>query len=366
MVRPRLPHSVEELAEWYMRYVSPLALIAGFIVDNLFLLRRIDLILGNLLLASYLVIAALGILFLNAVEGGRLRSPFVLKITPLVPVVVQFAFGGLFSGYLSLYSRSASIAVAWIFVLAIAFLLIGNERFVRLYRQFAFQLSIFFTVLFSFLIFFLPLIFRSLGPHMFVFAGALSAVVTALFVRLVALVAPEIVRREQRRVIRSLTVIFVLFNVLYFSNAIPPLPLALKDAGAYHSVIRTGETYTLRFEPLQWYEMYLRYKPELNLAKGESAYVYTAVFAPTGLATTIFHEWQYRDETKDEWVTESRFEFPILGGRDGGYRGFTLKTNPKEGAWRVNVVTAYGQLIGRVTFTVTHVNERVPLEESRV
>jgi hypothetical protein len=361
MAKYRIPRSVEELADWYMRYISPLALIAGFIIDNLFLLRRVDLILGNVLLGSYLLIAALGILFLNAVESGRLRGRFVLAVTPLVPVVVQFAFGGLFSGYLSLYSRSASVPVAWIFVLVIAFLLIGNERFVRLYRRFTFQLSIFFTVLFSFLIFFLPLVFRSLGAHMFVFAGALSAVVTALFIRLLALVAPETVRRERRSVALSLAAIFLTFNFLYFSNAIPPLPLALKDAGIYHGVERVGETYRLLREPLPWYQAYVPYNTTLHITRGGSAYAFSAVFAPTGLETTIFHEWQYYDGT--EWVTKAKLEFPIVGGRDGGYRGYSFKTGLAEGEWRVNVITSHGQLIGRIAFTVSIVEHLPPLAE---
>jgi hypothetical protein len=360
MAKYRLPRSVEELADWYMRYISPLALVAGFIVDNLFLLRRVDLVLGNVLLGSYLAIAALGILFLNAVESGRLRSRFILAITPLVPVVVQFAFGGLFSGYLSLYSRSASLPVAWIFVTVLAALLLGNERFVRLYRRFTFQLSVFFTVLFSFLIFFLPLVFHSLGAHMFVFAGALSAVVTALFLRLLALVAPETVERERWPLIRALIGIFFVFNILYFSNAIPPLPLALKDAGIYHGVERVGEEYRLLYEPLPWYQAYLRYNKTLHLTPRGSAYAYSAVFAPTGLSTSIFHEWQYREE--ETWVTKAKLEFPIVGGRDGGYRGYSLKSNLAEGEWRVNVITAHGQLIGRISFTVERVASPPPLE----
>ena len=108
MARPRLAKNVEELVHWYERYISPLSLIAGFLADNYILLRRVDLLRSNLLLFSYLIIAAAGIVCINLIETGRLRQPWILKAAPLVPVVVQFSFGGLFSGYLSLYSRSAA------------------------------------------------------------------------------------------------------------------------------------------------------------------------------------------------------------------------------------------------------------------
>src|SRR3989338_6396214 len=192
-MRKYLPKSfeMEELAAWYMRYISPLALIAGFFADNLILLRRVDVWTSHALLFSYLVLAALCIVVLNLITTGRIRAAWVIKITPLIPVVAQFAFGGLFSGYLSLYSRSASFPLSWIFVLLVAALLIGNERFVRQYMKFSFQMSMFFAVLFSFLIFFLPVIFRSLGPWMFVASGLVSLAIITLFLRFIGYLMPE-------------------------------------------------------------------------------------------------------------------------------------------------------------------------------
>src|SRR3989344_5107671 len=149
----KLPKNVEELAHWYMRYISPLALIAALIFDYFVLLRRVDLWTTNAVLFFYLAVAASSIVVMNLIETGRLSRPWILKVTPLIPVVAQFAFGGLFTAYLSLYSRSAAVQVSWIFIFIIAALLIGNERFVRLYTRFVFQFGMFFVVLFSFFIF---------------------------------------------------------------------------------------------------------------------------------------------------------------------------------------------------------------------
>jgi hypothetical protein len=360
MARRYLPKSVEELAEWYMRYVSPLSLIGGFLADNLFLLRRVDLWTSNVLLFSYLAVAALCIILYNLIESGRLRSAFFLKVVPLVPVVAQFAFGGLFSAYLSLYSRSAALPVSWIFVVGIAALLIGNERFVKLYRRFSFQIAMYFTVLYSFLIFFLPVLFNEIGPFMFFAAGLCALVALSVFVRIIFILIPERVS-ERTALARAVAIIFIVFNALYFLNAIPPLPLALKDAGVYHSIERTPSEYVLTYEPLPWYEQFLPYNTVFHKAPGEPVYVWSAVFAPTGLTTTIFHEWQHYDDAQNEWVTEQMIQFSILGGRDGGYRGYSARPNPEAGAWRVNVITQYGQIIGRISFTIALVASPVPL-----
>src|SRR6185295_13539185 len=133
MIRNYLPKDVQQLVHWYERYISPISLVAGFLADNYILLRRVDLWRSNALLFFYLALCACGILLLNALESGKIKSERVRSWAPLIPVVVQFSFGGLFSGYLSLYSRSAGLFRSWVFVVALALLLLGNERFTRLY-----------------------------------------------------------------------------------------------------------------------------------------------------------------------------------------------------------------------------------------
>ncbi len=363
MVRKYLPKSFEmdELAQWYMRYISPVALIAGFLADNYILLRRVDVWTSHALLFAYLVIAATCIIILNLITTGRIRTKWILTITPLIPVVAQFAFGGLFSGYLSLYSRSASFAASWIFVVLVAALLVGNERFVRHYMKFSFQISMFFAVLFSFLIFFLPVVFHSIGPWMFVGSGIVSLAVIALFLRFIGYLMPELLKKERTRIARIIAVIFVIFNILFFSNAIPPLPLALKAAGVYHSVERTQDgIFHLGAEAEPWYMNYVPHTRIFHHTPGATAYAYSAVFAPTGISTVILHEWQRYDEPTGEWLTSATVRYPIIGGRDGGYRGYSFYKNVAEGKWRVNVITQYGQLIGRISFTVVDVETPVP------
>ena len=362
MARARLPKSVQEAADWYMRYVSPLSLVAGFIADNLFLARRPDLLLTNVLLFSYLVIAALGILVINLIQTGRLRHPLYLKALPLLPVVAQFAFGGLFSAYLSLYSRSAAVSVSWIFLAALVVLIFGNERFSHFYARFPVQIGIYFTVLFSFLIFFLPVVFHRIGTLMFLVSGIVALALTSALLAALLKLMPEM-SVHRTRVARTIAVIYLVFNTLYFTGAIPPLPLALKDAGVYHAVTRTPSGgYSLMGEPVPWYDILARYNSTYQVRSGENAYAYSAVFAPSGLSITILHEWQRYDEVSKRWVTTDTVAFPIYGGRDGGYRGYSIKSAITPGPWRVNVITQDGQLIGRISFTVDTAAGAVQIE----
>lgn len=361
----KLPRRTEELLHLYERYLSPLALISGFVLDSFVLFRRIDLWTSHLLLFFYLVIAALGITLLNLIQIGRLRNDFWIRSAPFLPVAAQFSFGGLFSAYVILYSRSAAYSASWIFVILLAALLLGNERFTRLYSRFNFQIGILFTVLFSFLIFYVPLLFGRIGSDIFLVSGALALLLMTGFLRGLYRLVPELVRANGTKIARSMAVIFVVFNILYFTNAIPPLPLSLKDAGVYHKVEKAGDAYLLEAEPSRWYEAYLRYNTVFHRAPGESVFVYSAVFAPTKFSTTILHEWEYYDGSTESWVRSATLGFPITGGRDGGYRGFSIKENVEAGKWRVNVKTGEGKIIGRISFTIIGVPAPVRTEEQR-
>lgn len=363
MIRRYLPKNVQELVRWYERYISPLALISGFLADNLILLRRVDLWRSNALLFTYLAVAALGIVFVNLIQTGRLRHHVFITLAPIIPVIMQFAFGGLFSGYLSLYSRSASFAISWVFVALLTVLLLGNERFTRLYVRFSFQLSLFFFVLYSFLIFFLPVITHQLGPLMFLIAGTLSLLLITLFLIFLQHIVPEVAKPQSRKVVISVISICVIMNILYFTNAMPPLPLAVKDATIAHSVTKDGSgNYTVSAESLPWYEDYLNYNVVYHRIAGEPVYAWTAIFAPSGLSIRVLHEWQRYDTSGHSWHTIATVPFRVNGGRDGGYRGYSVLSNPQEGSWRVNVITEYGQIIGRIDFSVQNVTSAVALK----
>jgi hypothetical protein len=75
----------------------------------------------------------------------------------------------------------------------------------------------------------------------------------------------------------------------------------------------------------------------------------------------VLHRWQRYDDAQRAWVTETEVRFPIYGGRDGGFRGYSEKLFVPAGKWRVDVITPYGGLIGRISFTVVDASTTAPL-----
>lgn len=359
---PKMPkENIRQFYSKYEPYFSPVAVLIGFVWDSL-TLQRIDLLFENLVILAYLSLALLCILYLNAYDARILRGRFFDRITPAIPFVLQVVFGGLFSAFFIFYSRSASILASWPFLLLLLSLVIGNEVFRKRYHRFVFNLSIFFITLFSYSVFALPIFLKKIGTYVFLASGVLSLVVIFLVVVLLYFIVPERVKSSWHLLLSGIGGIFILFNLFYFLNIIPPIPLATKDSGIYHSVERANGRYRVEYEPSQWYELGRDWDNEFRWRPGEPVYNFTSVFAPTDISTQIKHFWYSYDQQEEEWVLRDELSYSMVGGRDGGYRGYSFKHNVEPGQWKVETVTETGQILGSNKFTIVLVDHEPEFE----
>lgn len=341
---------IKAFALKYERFVSPVTLVTGFIFDSL-MLKRIDVFFSNALLIGYLLIASLSILLLNVSVSRRADESKESTLHVILVFMMQFSFGGLFSASFLFYSKSGSIVASWPFLVLILGYILGNELFRKNYTRLGFQVSAFFSALFSFLIFFFPVILGRMDDAIFLLSGIASLIITGFFVYVLSWFTPQRVKKGAVMLTGSVFSIFALINALYFTNLIPPIPLSLKDLGVYRSLTKFPDgSYLLNGESQSWIDS-LFGRADLHLVMGEPLYAFNAIFAPTSLSANIVHVWQYYDEDNG-WTTSSRVNLSIVGGRDNGFRTYSTKTNLFPGRWRVNVETLRGQLIGRLTFNL--------------
>jgi Family of unknown function (DUF5924)/Protein of unknown function (DUF2914) len=122
---------------------------------------------------------------------------------------------------------------------------------------------------------------------------------------------------------------------------VPPAPLFLADK----TVARDVEN----LEPVDPVSGSVRAETVAGWGGGLTAY--TAVHAPAGLRQAIEHVWW-----KDGQIIARVPLSPVLGGRAEGFRTWSRKSDlgaSLPGRYAVDVMTASGQLIGRLSFTVT-------------
>src|SRR3989344_8879041 len=119
-----------------------------------------------------------------------------------------------------------------------------------------------------------------MGVVVFMLSGVVSLSFIFLFSKLLFKIVPNRYRESRINLRNAILFIFVLINILYFSNLIPPIPLSLKDAGIYYSVERVGEDYRAVGEKKTWYERIPLVSEVIHLKGGTSLYAFSSVFAP--------------------------------------------------------------------------------------
>lgn len=341
---------------WWERYEHHLgvgALAVGFCFD-LIIADRPDSVGNNLLLLGYLIAAGVVIILLNRREMRKKEQQHSTEPLLLL-LLLQFCFGGLASNLLVLYGKSGTLAVNALFLGLLVALIFGNEFLRGRYAQLRFNAGVYYLLLLTYCVIAVPVfITHTIGVWVFLLSGIISLGIMAGFLFLLASIVYR--GKEPAKVFGVSFVvlaIFLTFNLLYFINIIPPVPLSLKDIGIYHSLLKRSDgNYTGLYEPSPWWQVWRDTNKTYTLGVGESAFCFSSVFAPTNLSVPIYHRWKKYDEVKGAWETQSLVTFPIAGGRDDGYRGYSVKSALTVGEWRCDVETKGGALIGRSDFEV--------------
>ena len=356
-----LKSRIGDLCRKNQRYTGIAVFSAGFLWDSL-TLTRVDNWIDNTVLLFYLILIGAIIHFTLRRQCGKAPASWIQKIEDRFPWVMQFCFGGLFSSYVIFYFKSASFTRTQFFFLILVVLWIGNEFLEERLGKPLLLGILYCFCLFSFLAFFLPVIFARVDVFVFLLAGLISLTVS-LAVFFFGLRTGEGHRRHRMTPVAvGILSTFVGVNLLYFANLIPPVPLALKSAGIYHKVSRTPAGYAVKYvRPPRW-RFWKKWDDPFYFSPGESVYCYTSVFAPGKVRVPVQHVWNRR--STNGWVQTDRIAFQIAGGREGGYRGYTAKSGITPGEWRVEVETDRGQILGRIDFRVVPTPDPHPPLES--
>lgn len=346
------------LADLYHRhekYAAVLCFVGGILYDSL-TLGRIDRLVDNLVLLAYLLVLGGLIILIGRLQTGQSRHPRLLQYAWLYPLAIQFLLGSLFSAYAVFYFQSVSLTRTAVFFGLIVLLLVANELLKGRLTSLPLLVAMYGFALFSFFIFFVPVLLHTMNPWTFALGVGLSALALAGVLAAVFLRAPDRAGLKPSGLAGG--GVLALLLLLYWANWIPPVPLALRAGGIYHRAEKQGTSYQLEMVRPPRHLFWKKSEEIFYLRPGDRAYCFTAVFAPTDLHTTLFHQWQRYDEKRGEWVQTDRMSYPVSGGREGGYRGFTYKQALAPGEWRVDVENPEGQLLGRISFRVEAAGSR--------
>lgn len=327
-----------------------IAFILGFCTDVL-LLNKVDDFIDNLFLLFYVLLATTAMLLLYVGVAERVPGKAAVVLKKYAPILMQYAFGGLLSGMLIFYGRSGDWIASAPFLLLILGVIFGNELVGKRSDKLIYNITLYYIGLFSYVVLVVPVILGKMGDVIFILSGLISLVLICIVVQILYAIIPNFMQFNTRNVVAVIGFIYLGFNVLYFTNIIPPIPLSLTVLEVEQSVQRLANgNYRIVSEQQPWYRN-LPFAKKVIHPTGNSIACFARVYAPTKLETEIFHRWEYKD-ANGKWVERFRLGYTISGANTGGYRGYTQLQNYTNGTWRCTVETERGQVLGRTTFVV--------------
>lgn len=336
----------------YERFLMPATLLGGVFVDFI-TFTNISVRSAIMMLCAHLLLTAIVILLLNIRDDSK--NALLQKLDPFLPYVFQFSIGALLSASFVFYWFSGTLSVSWPFMILLAFLMLANESFRHYFEYIPAQVGVYFFACFSVSAIGLTFLLNSLSVWVFVMSVAVGFI--AAFVLLVC-----IARIQSKKIAYNDASVVVLFiavcgmGLLYFSNLIPPIPLAIRDAGIAHSVTRVDRAYRLVSEVQPWWYSLIP-GDIIHVKPGGKVYAFVSVFAPADLSVPIYHHWEYFNATEKQWESVNRVAYTIWGGRTDGYRGYSYTSHPRNGKWRVRIETERGQVLGQINLRIHIVDE---------
>lgn len=333
----------------YEQYLIPATLVLGFVID-IITFRSLQLRSALWVLLAHLIVVSTAVVGMNIQKATPEKTGKIRDVLAFIfPFAQQVSLGALLSAAFIFYTFGGAFSASWPVLLVVALLMVSNETFSKSFTTPQLQFPLLYFSLFVVLSITFPLAIGSIHPIWFYLAGLVSFGLLAALIVLLAQKSTEI-QKKQRSYFYSMGGVFVFMALFYMLNIIPPVPLSVYESGVYHRIERTRTGYEVQQQNISWMDR-LNPGTEIDIAAGERAYVFSAVVAPAKVKTNAVHVWQYKSEGGD-WQTVNRVQYPIVGGRKGGYRGFSYITSPQAGLWRVQLETEHGQILGRQRFTV--------------
>lgn len=336
----------------HKKYAPVVFFVGGFIWDSL-TLGRVDGWYSNTVLFTYLIGLTLCIYIYNLADDGRWDDTFLEPYQEYAPLAIQFFLGGLSSAYVIFFFQSVTLTKTMVFFIILVILLFSNELLKHRISNKYLQFGAYFFVNFTFFTFFLPILFARMNTFIFILSGVISLITTLLLIGYIYAASPSTRNEVTGWKLGILIVcIYSFINTCYYFNLIPPVPLSLQSGIVAYNIDKQDNVFQVSYEQTAFYDFWETYDKTFNYSQGDTVFVFTSIFAPTDLAKSVQHEWKWYDNEKDIWNTTDTISYEVIGGRKGGYRGYTYKENIWPGHWRIDVTTGEGMVLGKIDFQI--------------
>lgn len=350
--------NLKEKLHPFKKYEHLIFFVCGFIFDAL-LLHRIDDPLMLIHQGVYLILAALLIAWDIFHEEGRLTvSPRLSKAWNYREGILHFLLGTLLNVYTIFYFKSGSFIGSIYFLLLLALLLFLNEARPKKISKHFLRNALFGLCLMSYMNILVSIFVGSIGTLIFLLAIAIAYLIYSAYMRFLR------TRLEGPRLFREIHAPFLfiatIYMALYFAKVLPPVPLSVKYIGIYHTVERENADYKLGYTRSKW--LFWQNGDQSFYAKpGDQIICFAKIFSPARFQGKLRVRWSHKDPQRG-WHSWDTIPLEVSGGREDGFRAYTVKSNYQPGDWRATIETEDGREVGRISFEIIPIDQSVAME----
>lgn len=359
-----------KLYEKYGGHFLSLVFIFGFIVD-VYTLPSITNKTYPFIGLIYIFIVATFLVLRDLYS----RNTSSEKLYKLSDIAVSFFQGSVLSYVFIYYLRSGDLYTSWPVIVFLFIAMIVNEIHTSKAVQMLMDYGLFFLGFIFYIIYNAPVYFKRVDTDVFIKSILISFVFIITFI-----IIYYIFIKNKKFILKMFllaTVVFTIIPALYFSGIMPAVPITLRDVNVYNYVgkLGNGEYDFLEIDSqsvkinkvfvdggmlsnlesvIYNFLIKLNLKSEIiYIDRGKTIYFYAAVVAPSAVNSKINHVWQVYDNKNKKWVEDFRISYPAVGGREGGYRGYSLRENIYTGYWRV-LVEVEDRVVGQKRFEIKY------------
>lgn len=344
----------------HKRFFPFVFFLVGFLFD-VFTIQRIDSLNQILGQSFYLFLIALLLLMILRDEHHYVPIPkFLNKVWKYNQEALHFLLGSLLSKYTIFFFKSASLTTSFIFIIFLVTLMVINE-FVRLKKDKIILYFILYSLCFtSFWIHIIPTLMKYIGYTPFMISLLVSF--SLFYIYFLFLDSNmKIDLKIRRNILLSFMSVEATFAILYTLQILPPLPLSLQYIGIFHDLKKADGKYVLSYTRPIW-KFWQNGDQTFYARPGDKVFAFVRVFSPTGFHDQLKVRWLY--ETKKGWEPQDAIPIQINGGRNEGFRGYTVKNNYVPGHWRVQIETNDAREVGRINLNIIADNSNKPRNEN--
>lgn len=239
-----------------------------------------------------------------------------------------------------------------IFVIILMALMVANELKNVQKSEVNIKIALYIICIFSFFSMIFPVLLGFVGLLPFL----LALLATSLCIFGIYLLLERRVKNKtllMRRLIAPSFTVVTLFLLFYLIGWIPPVPLSVQNMGVYHHIEKIQGKYTLSHQN-PWWRFWQTGDQEFLSEPGDKIYFFARIFSPAKFSDSVILHWYFK-HPKIGWQSTDKVPMSINGGREGGYRGFSVKQNYQPGEWKISVETTDEREIGRLYFNVIEI-----------